>query len=83
MCQQSGNTHYDKCRNVLNNMYKMLCQARDLEKSKLLKNTKNPSLLNAAPKRDDLQYLAKSDQLKRQEIEKSSLYIGYYLMYVI
>jgi len=54
MCQQSGNTHYDKCRNVLNNMYKMLCQARDLEKSKLLKNTKNPSLLNAAPKRDDL-----------------------------
>ena len=33
MCQRQG-SHYDKCLSVLKNMYKMLCQAKDLEKSK-------------------------------------------------
>lgn len=73
MCQRG--TYFEKCRAVLAEMYKMMSKAKDLEKSK-----KNRTQTFS---RSDLHFLLKTDQIKKQDIEKSQMYIGYFIFYVL
>lgn len=60
-------------------MYKMMRQAKDLEASKRIKNPKAV----ASVRQEDMQLLLKTDKERKAEIEKSYIYIGYKLMWVM
>jgi len=64
---------------ILVTMYKMMRQAKDLEASKRMKNPRSLSYI----KKEDLQILLKTDKEKKSEIEKSFIYIGFKLFWII
>ena len=66
------------CGKILQTLYKMMRQAKDLEASRR-KKSKSMSYV----KKEDLQILMRTDKEKKSEIEKSHIYIGYKLLWVL
>lgn len=64
---------------ILETIYRMMRQAKDLEASKRLTKVRHAIFV----KKEDLQILLVTDKEKRVEIEKSNVYIGYKLLWVI
>lgn len=57
--------------NILNTMYKLMRQAKMMEKS------------NSKLTRDNMQKLLKTDNAQKYELEKSYLYIGYKFLWIM
>lgn len=60
-------------------MYKMMKQSKDLESFKRMRGTKTFTLV----RKEDLLLLQKTDKEKKAEIERSHIYIGYKLLWII
>jgi hypothetical protein len=80
LCEEKAKKDSFSCMKILQTIYTMMTDCKSIEAGqRLSKTTKSLSYI----KKDDLQILLKTDQEKKQEIEKSSIYIGYKLLWIV